>query len=333
MTVAITGDTGTDLTLSTTSLTFTRDDWDTPQRVKVTAASDTDMVDDMATLTHTPSGGDHENLPAATLAMTVLEVDDRGITAAPTTVTTECPTDNGTRIILERTGEIGQAGETDFWKVDLDPWRVYIIEVLGANSGLDVVGVDSYQGNLTLADPRMVGVWNSERDTRLIGTGDLYHDWGTGRNDLAVVKLSRSTPYYVEVASGDGGTGTYQIKVRVNNVCGGGHYPWFGGPDGYDELDVPADTRTGRTLYTAPGLINHPSGQGGFLGDNWDWDKVPDEDWYRIELTQGYEYTVELWTSATYPEKHQATQLKSWESTTGTARRSMTRAAPAAGNG
>ena len=89
VTVAITGDTGTDLTLSTTSLTLTRDNWDTPQRVKVTAASDTDMVDDMATLTHTSSGGDHENLPAATLVVTVLEVDDRGITATPTAVTVD----------------------------------------------------------------------------------------------------------------------------------------------------------------------------------------------------------------------------------------------------
>ena len=89
VTVAITGETGTDLTLSTTSLTLTRDNWDTPQRVKVTAASDTDMVDDMATLTHTSSGGDHENLPAATLVVTVLEVDDRGTTATPTAVTVD----------------------------------------------------------------------------------------------------------------------------------------------------------------------------------------------------------------------------------------------------
>lgn len=59
---------------------------------------------------------------------------------------------------------------------------------------------------------------------------------------------------------------------------------------------------------TAPDLANHPSGLGGFLGDNWDSD--PDEDWYRIELTRGYEYTAELWTSTAHLERHQATQFK-----------------------
>ena len=55
-----------------------------------------------------------------------------------------------------------------------------------------------------------------------------------------------------------------------------------------------------------------PKGTGGFLGDNWDWywDKVPDEDWIAAELQAGYEYTFEVWTSDSYPEKHQATELK-----------------------
>ena len=36
----------------------------------------------------------------------------------------------------------------------------------------------------------------------------------------------------------------------------------------------------------------------------------PDEDWYSVQLTEGYEYTVEFWTSTAHPERHQATQLK-----------------------
>ena len=34
------------------------------------------------------------------------------------------------------------------------------------------------------------------------------------------------------------------------------------------------------------------------------------EDWYRIDLTQGYEYTVDIWTKDSYPVRHQATGLK-----------------------
>ena len=66
---------------------------------------------------------------------------------------------------------------------------------------------------------------------------------------------------------------------------------------------IPVDT-----LRSNPGSTNHPSGLGGFLGDNWDSER--DEDWYRIDLTQGYVYTVELWTDETYPVRREARQLK-----------------------
>ena len=47
---------------------------------------------------------------------------------------------------------------------------------------------------------------------------------------------------------------------------------------------------------------------GGFLGDNWN--PEPDVDWYKIELSQDYEYAVELWADEAEPERHQATQIK-----------------------
>ena len=44
--------------------------------------------------------------------------------------------------------------------------------------------------------------------------------------------------YKIEVSSGNNGTGTYQLKVRVNNICrinddGDAQYQWAGGPEGY----------------------------------------------------------------------------------------------------
>ena len=107
---------------------------------------------------------------------------------------------------------------------------------------------------------------------------------------------------------GNGGTGSYQIKVRVNNVCfirdGKPFYDWDGGPDGYSD-DLAADTSTRQTLSAG----RFPASNiGAFLGDNWDED--PDDDWFAIELTQGYEYTVEVWANPYVSEEHQATKLK-----------------------
>ena len=73
VTVAITGHSGTDLTLDTTSLEFTTATWDDPQTVTVTAAEDDDLTDDTATLAHAASGGGYSVM--ATLAVTVTDND------------------------------------------------------------------------------------------------------------------------------------------------------------------------------------------------------------------------------------------------------------------
>ena len=73
--VSITGHSGTDLSLDKTTLTFTTGNWNTAQTVTVTAAEDDDgVVDPVATLTHTASGGDYANL-TRDLTVTVTEND------------------------------------------------------------------------------------------------------------------------------------------------------------------------------------------------------------------------------------------------------------------
>ncbi len=73
VTVAVTGHSGTDLTLDTTSLEFTTSTWNTAQTVTVTAGEDADTANDTATLTHTASGGGYS--VTATLAVTVTDDD------------------------------------------------------------------------------------------------------------------------------------------------------------------------------------------------------------------------------------------------------------------
>ena len=78
VTVAITGTSDTDLTLNTSSLTFTTSDWDTAQTVTVSAGQDDDATDDTATLTHTASGGDYAD-KTAELPVTVDDDESVGI--------------------------------------------------------------------------------------------------------------------------------------------------------------------------------------------------------------------------------------------------------------
>ncbi|MYF13747.1 MAG: tandem-95 repeat protein [Acidobacteria bacterium] len=63
--VAITGWSGTDLTLDKTSLTFTTENWNDIQTVTVSAAWDVDQVDDTVTLVNTASGGGYDGVTAS----------------------------------------------------------------------------------------------------------------------------------------------------------------------------------------------------------------------------------------------------------------------------
>ena len=79
--VSITGQSGTDLTVSPTSLTFTTANWDQAQTVTVTAAADSDNVNDDVTLVHIPTGG--QFLAASDLAVRVDDDEDSDTAELP----------------------------------------------------------------------------------------------------------------------------------------------------------------------------------------------------------------------------------------------------------
>ena len=83
VTVSIGGD--GDVTPAPTTLTFTTSTWATPQTVTLTAAEDVDAADDVATLTHTASGGDYGSV-TADLAVTVTD-NDIGLVLMPASLT------------------------------------------------------------------------------------------------------------------------------------------------------------------------------------------------------------------------------------------------------
>ena len=77
---------GTDLTLSSDTLTFMVDDWATAQTVTVKAGHDDDGSADTATLTHTASGADYANL-TKDLPVTVTDDDTANIVLSKTDLT------------------------------------------------------------------------------------------------------------------------------------------------------------------------------------------------------------------------------------------------------
>ena len=86
VTVAIAGTAGTDLTLDSSSLTFTTSNWEQAQTVEVSASQDTDRLDDDVTLTHAASGGGYGSL-SADLAAKVVDDDVTVIVANGVAVT------------------------------------------------------------------------------------------------------------------------------------------------------------------------------------------------------------------------------------------------------
>ena len=122
VTVMVTGQSGTDLTLTglsaTNTLTFTTDNWDTAQTVTVKAGHDTDGANDAVTLTHTASGGNFEGVTAdlavtvdddetvsVVLSETALSVDEGDDTGA--TYTVKLATQPSEEVTVTVTGQAG----------------------------------------------------------------------------------------------------------------------------------------------------------------------------------------------------------------------------------
>ena len=215
-------------------------------------------------------------------------------------------------VVKNLTGEITQAGDTNLHKIRLDPYKSYLIEAIGVD-GSDMLGVKEYP-NPTLEDPEIPAIWNASGGSELITYGSKSD--GDGNAIRRILRTDHRT-YKIEVSSGNNGTGTYQLKVRVNNICrinddGDVQYQWAGGPEGYPaDSDLPAGTGGRQVLLAGTDWGNNNVTRPEIhhvLGDNWD--SNPDEDWIGVDLQLGEEYTVRLRTKTSLPERLQATQLK-----------------------
>ena len=156
-------------------------------------------------------------------------------------------------IVKNLTGEITQPGQSKFHRIKLDPYRSYMIEAIGHN-GQDMLGVEEHP-NLTLFNPDIPAIWNAKATSRWITYGDR-NDGTQPQNVIRRFLDSDYRTYKVEVNSGNNDTGTYQLKIRVNNICrldenDNAHYQWAGGPLGYPTgSDLPAGIGGRQVLLT-----------------------------------------------------------------------------------
>ena len=297
------GATGTDYSGVPPSVTFTTEQ---TQRTFTVTATD-DSVDDEGESLLLGFGPLPEGFAPGSPATARVILMDNDM-PPPEPGQNRCPSDSGEIMVLVGNGDISQAGQSEFWRVEVDPGRFYVIEVLGTNDQWGVMG-ESNPGNLTLSDPHLFAIWTGDGSEQIRNTGMR------NRGRVLVARADDLSGFHkLEVRSFQGNTGTYQIKMRVNNICvmsdGNAVYSYAGGPDGY-VWDTPSNGSTRDKLRPHP-LQNIQILS--LLGDNedWYWDQVPDEDWFAIEgLKEDHEYTIDVWTmEEKLPLKHQATRLK-----------------------
>ena len=207
VTVAITGHSGTDLSLDTTSLTFLTSTWNTAQPVTVTAGEDADTTDDTATLAHAASGGGYGNVEAD-LAVTVSDDDTAGLVFSPTSL------------------GVAEGGDASYTvKLATQPTGTVTVAITG-HSGTDLT-LDKTSLEFT------TGTWNTaqtvtvtagEDDDTANDTATLTHAASGGgyddvEEDLAVTVTDNDTanlllsPTSLGVAEGD--DASYTVKLAT----------------------------------------------------------------------------------------------------------------------
>ena len=213
VTITVTGQANTDLTLTglstTNTLTFTTSNWSMGQTVTVTAGQDTNGTDETPTLTHTAAGGEYDMLTAE-LGVTVVD-DDRGIVLTPTSLSVD---------------EGDTTGETYTVKLATQPDEAVTITVTG-HSGTDLT-LDKTTLTFTTSNWSMaqtVTVKAGQDDGDEDDTATLTHTAAGGNYAGETVELGVTvvdddrgivfTPTSLSVDEGDTTGATYTVKLAT----------------------------------------------------------------------------------------------------------------------
>ena len=200
----------TDVTVPSSTLTFTMTDWNTEQTVTVTAGQDADAANDMATLTHNPSGGGYNSVSSVSLMVTVTDDEMAGVTVTPTSLTVNEGGTNTYTVVL-----------------DTQPTATVTVTIVDPTDNADVT---ANPASLTFS----TSDWNTEQTVTVSADEDadstqdratVTHtvsggDYGSvTASGVSVTVTDNDTPgVTVTPASltvGEGGTGRYTVRLNT----------------------------------------------------------------------------------------------------------------------
>ena len=241
-------------------LSFTTANWNTAQPVTVTAAQDSDAVDDRATISHVVAGGDYSSVTATSVVVTV-DDDETADTTAPVLVTAQVDGETLTLTYNEAldTGSAPAPGD-------------FSVSVAGQTAPVSGVALSGAALTLTLA----VAVLNTDTVTVTYTPGSTPIQDLAG-NDAADIPFPGRVVDNVTVSppgapgrlaaiagngqvglgwaapSEDGGAAIVGYEYRVSPDGGSSWSPdWSAVPDGPDTGNAAADERA----YVVTGLAN-----------------------------------------------------------------------------
>ena len=222
VTVAISGTSGTDLTLDQTSLTFTASTWSTAQTVTVTAGEDSDAEpDDPVTLTHTVSGGDYASVAADEVVVTIGD-DDTTSTEIELTLDPQQVTEGGGAQTVRVTAMLNAATRIadTVVRVTIAGNTATEVEDFGAVSSFNVTipaTAASATGTFSLT-PVNDGIAEGEETLTVSGTATgLTVDPATlilGDDDIASTGIALSLD--PQQVTEDGGAQTVRVTAMLN---------------------------------------------------------------------------------------------------------------------
>ena len=209
VTVAISSN-NTDVTVPSSPLTFTTGNWNTTQTVTVSAGQDADAADEMATLTHDPSGADYDSVSNASLTVTVTDNDTRGVTVTPTSLSVNEGGTNTYTVVL-----------------DTQPTATVTVTILDPTDNADVT---ANPASLTFstsdwATAQTVTVSAAEDADSTQDRATVTHtvsggDYGSvTASSVSVTVTDNDTPGVTvsppSLTVGEGSTGTYTVRLNT----------------------------------------------------------------------------------------------------------------------
>ena len=202
VTVTITNSGDGDIGIDDRELTFTEFDWDTAQRVTVSAAQDDDAIDDTATFSHTVTSNDEDYNGIAVSEVAVIAADDEtvGVSITPAQL-----------IIAE--------GGSDSYEVVLTSGPTHDVTITITHSGERNVGIDDQGLTFTSSDwnqAQTVTVSAAQDDDAIDDTATFSHTVTSNDADYNGITVSE-----VEVTVTDDETAGVSITPAQLTIAEG----------------------------------------------------------------------------------------------------------------